>query len=124
MKKYNLLVPMAGRGQRFVDAGYKVPKQFIHVGSEQLLDISLNCFDLTECNLIFVVRDDQISNYNVDQILKYKYGNDITIVVTDGLTEGSTCSCLLAEDYIDNDIPLFIHTLDIEFGPKIVTGKQ
>lgn len=119
MKKYNLLIPMAGRGQRFVDAGYKVPKQFIHVGSEQLLDISLNCFDLTECNLIFVVRDDQISNYNVDQILKYKYGNDITIVTTDGLTEGSTCSCLLAGDHIDNDIPLFIHTLDIEFGPKI-----
>ena len=69
MKKYNVLVPMAGRGQRFVDAGYKVPKQFIHVGAEQLLDISLNCFDLEECNLIFVVRDDQICNYNVDQIL-------------------------------------------------------
>jgi len=119
MKKYNLLIPMAGRGQRFVDAGYKVPKQFIHVGAEQLLDISLNCFDLEQCNLIFVVRDDQISNYNVDQILRYKYGDDITIVVTDGMTQGSTCSCLLAQDHIDNDAPLFIHTLDIEFGPRV-----
>ena len=119
MKKYNLLIPMAGRGQRFVDAGYKVPKQFIHVGAEQLLDISLNCFDLEQCNLIFVVRDDQISNYNVDQILRYKYGDDITIVVTDGMTEGSTCSCLLAQEHIDNDAPLFIHTLDIEFGPRV-----
>jgi UTP-glucose-1-phosphate uridylyltransferase len=31
MKKYNLLIPMAGLGKRFLDAGYKVPKQFIYV---------------------------------------------------------------------------------------------
>ena len=120
MKKYNLLIPMAGLGKRFLDAGYKVPKQFIYVDKKQLIDISLNCFDLSDCNLIFVVRDDQISNHNVDQILKSKYGDDIEIVVTDGLTEGSVCSCLLAEEYINNDIPLFIHTLDIEFSPQVI----
>ena len=97
MKKYNLLVPMAGRGQRFVDAGYKVPKQFIHIERQQLLDISLDCFNLDECNLIFVVRDDQISNFNVDRILAEKYGPEIQIVSTDGLTDGSVCSCLIAE---------------------------
>lgn len=111
---------MAGLGKRFLDAGYKVPKQFIYVDKKQLIDISLNCFDLSDCNLIFVVRDDQISNHNVDQILKSKYGDDIEIVVTDGLTEGSVCSCLLAEEYINNDIPLFIHTLDIEFSPQVI----
>ena len=120
MKKYNLLIPMAGLGKRFLDAGYKVPKQFIYVDKKQLIDISLNCFDLSDCNLIFVVRDDQISNHNIDQILKSKYGDDIEIVVTDGLTEGSVCSCLLAEEYINNDIPLFIHTLDIEFSPQVI----
>jgi RpiB/LacA/LacB family sugar-phosphate isomerase len=118
-KKYNLLIPMAGRGQRFVDAGYKVPKQFIYVGRRQLMEISLDCFNIDECNLIFVVRDDQISNYNVDQILRSKYGNDIEIVVTDGLTDGSVCSCLLAAEHIDNELPLFIHTLDIEFAPRV-----
>ena len=118
-KKYNLLVPMAGRGQRFVDAGYKVPKQFIYVERKQLMEISLDCFNMEECNLIFVVRDDQISNHNVDQILRSKYGDDIEIVVTDGLTDGSVCSCLLAEEHIDNELPLFIHTLDIEFGPRV-----
>ena len=111
---------MAGLGKRFLDAGYKVPKQFIYVDKKQLIDISLNCFDLSDCNLIFVVRDDQISNHNIDQILKSKYGDDIEIVVTDGLTEGSVCSCLLAEEYINNDIPLFIHTLDIEFSPQVI----
>ena len=119
MKKYNLLVPMAGRGQRFVDAGYKVPKQFIHIEQRQLIDISLDCFTLDDCNLIFVVRDDQISNFNVDQILMDKYGPEIQVVSTDGLTDGSVCSCLLAERLIDNELPLFIHTLDIEFKPQV-----
>ena len=64
MKKYNLLVPMAGLGSRFVEAGYKVPKQFLHVGKKQLIDISLECFNISECNLIFVVRDEQVANYN------------------------------------------------------------
>jgi RpiB/LacA/LacB family sugar-phosphate isomerase len=119
MKKYNLLIPMAGRGQRFLDAGYKVPKQFMRIGKKQLIDISTDCFNSADCNLIFVVRDDQISNFNVDKILKSKYGEDIKIVVTDGLTDGSVSSCLLAEGYINNDIPLFIHTLDIEFSPAV-----
>ena len=119
MKKYNLLIPIAGRGKRFVDAGYKVPKQFIRIGKKQLIDISIDCFDINACNLIFVVRDDQISNFNVDKILKLKYGEDITIVVTDGMTDGSVSSCLLAEEHINNNIPLFIHTLDIEFAPVV-----
>ena len=117
MKKFNLLVPMAGRGQRFINEGYKVPKQLLHVKDKQLIDISLASVDLSECNLIFVVRDDQISNYQIDKILKNKYGSDVNIVVTDGLTDGSVCSCLLAEEFIDNELPLFIHTLDIEFEP-------
>ncbi len=120
MSKYNLLIPMAGMGQRFLDAGYNVPKQFIYCKEKQLLDISLDCIDKADCKLIFIVRDDQISNYRVDKLLREKYSDyNIEIVVTDGLTNGSVCSCLLANEHIDNDIPLFIHTLDIEFKPNI-----
>ena len=93
-KKYNLLIPMAGRGQRFVDAGYKVPKQLIYVKEKQLIDLSLESVDTSECNLIFVVRDDQICNFHIDDILKNKFGEEISIVSTDGLTDGSVCSCL------------------------------
>ncbi len=111
---------MAGMGQRFLDAGYNVPKQFIYCKEKQLLDISLDCVDKRDCKLIFIVRDDQISNYGVDKLLREKYKDyDIEIVSSEGLTRGSVCSCLLAQEYIDNDTPLFIHTLDIEFKPQI-----
>lgn len=118
MQKTNVLVPMAGLGSRFQQAGYTVPKQLINIKDKQLIDISLACLDTTNCNLIFIIRDDHIYNFRMDEILKQKFGDDIKIVVIDHLTRGSVESCLYAKQYIDNDAPLVIHTLDIEFGPK------
>ena len=115
--KPNILIPMAGLGSRFVKEGFKVPKQIINVKDKHLIDISLDCLDYKDCNLIFVVRDEHVYNHHMDELLKKKFGDDITIVVLDKLTDGSVCSCLYAEDYIDNDAPLIIHTLDIEFRP-------
>ena len=115
--KPNILVPMAGLGSRFIKEGFKVPKQLINIKDKHLIDISLNCLDYEGCNLIFVVRDETVYNFHMDELLRKKFGDDIKIVVLDKLTDGSVCSCLYAEEYIDNDAPLVIHTLDIEFEP-------
>ena len=115
--KPNVLIPMAGLGSRFIKEGFKVPKQIINIKDKHLIDISLDCIDYKDCNLIFVVRDEHVYNHHMDILLKKKFGNDISIVILDKLTDGSVCSCLYAEDYIDNEAPLVIHTLDIEFRP-------
>jgi RpiB/LacA/LacB family sugar-phosphate isomerase len=115
--KPNILVPMAGLGSRFIKEGFKVPKQLINIKDKHLIDISLDCLDYKNCNLIFVVRDETVYNFHIDELLKKKFGDDIKIVILDKLTDGSVCSCLYAEEYIDNDSPLIIHTLDIEFRP-------
>ena len=115
--KPNVLVPMAGLGSRFQKEGFTVPKQLINVKDKQLIDISLACIDTTDCNLIFIIRDEHVYNYRMDEILRQKFGQDITIIVLDHLTRGSVESCLYAKQYIDNDAPLVIHTLDIEFAP-------
>ena len=108
---------MAGLGSRFIKEGFKVPKQIINIKDKHLIDISLDCIDYKDCNLIFVVRDEHVYNFHMDELLKKKFGNDISIVILDRLTDGSVCSCLYAEDYINNEAPLVIHTLDIEFRP-------
>ena len=115
--KPNILVPMAGLGSRFIKEGFKVPKQLINIKDKHLIDISLDCLDYEGCNLIFVVRDETVYNFHMDDLLRKKFGDDIKVVVLDKLTDGSVCSCLYAEEYIDNDAPLIIHTLDIEFRP-------
>ena len=116
--KPNILVPMAGLGSRFIKEGFKVPKQLINIKDKHLIDISLDCLDYEGCNLIFVVRDETVYNFHMDELLRKKFGDDIKVVILDKLTDGSVCSCLFAEEYIDNDAPLIIHTLDIEFEPK------
>ena len=115
--KPNILVPMAGLGSRFIKEGFKVPKQIINIKDKHLIDISLDCLNYKDCNLIFVLRDEHVYNHHMDELLIKKFGADISIVVLDQLTDGSVCSCLFAESLIDNDAPLVIHTLDIEFRP-------
>jgi RpiB/LacA/LacB family sugar-phosphate isomerase len=108
---------MAGLGSRFLDAGYIMPKQLIMVDGTQMIDWSLKSIVKEECNLIFAVRRDHIRNFSIDNILKLRYGNDIKIVVIEELTEGTVATCLLAKEYIDNDTPLFVYTLDVFFEP-------
>ena len=117
MKKYNLLIPMVGRGQRFKDEGFTLPKQLIEVGHKQMIDWSMSCIKTDECNLIFIIRRDTVYSHQMDEVLRQKFGDDINIVIVDRDTEGTVSSCLYAEDYIDNDIPLSITTLDMYFEP-------
>jgi len=118
MKKTNILIPIAGRGQRFVDQGYVMPKQLIMVDDTQMIDWSLKSIkNKKDCNLIFAVRRDHVSNFSLDKILKSRYGNDIKIIIIDKLTRGSVETCLQAEQYIDNDDPLVVYTLDVFFEP-------
>ena len=118
MKKYNLLIPVAGKAQRFADAGYPMPKPLIMAKTKQIIDWSLSSIETDECNLIFAVRLDHINNFSIDTILKKKFGDDITIVVVDHDTDGSVSTCLLAKEHIDNDAPLLIYTPDVYFEKK------
>lgn len=116
MKKYNLLVPLAGKGQRMIDGGYSFPKPMIMAGDRHILDYGLDSIDYSECNLIFVVRRDHVCNFSIDKFLK-KYG-DVTIVISEQDTKGSASTCLLAKDYINNELPLVIFCPDVCFSPK------
>lgn len=108
---------MAGRGQRFVDKGYVNPKPLIIAGGKHIIDYSFDSIEAGEYNLIFVVRKDHVHAFAIDDVLRKKYGSDIKIVVADDITGGSVCSCLLAKEFIDNDAPLYIYTLDVGFEP-------
>jgi len=118
MGKPNILVPMAGLGSRFQKEGFTVPKQLINIHDKHLIDISLACLKIDDCNLIFIIRDEHVYNFRMDEILKKKFGDNCQVIVLDHLTRGSVESCLHAEQFINNNDPLIIHTLDIEFEPQ------
>ena len=119
-KKYNLLIPLAGKGNRMLEGGYTFPKPMIMVGNKAILDYGLDSIDYSNCNLIFVVRKDHVCNFSIDVWLKNKYGNDIQIVITEKDTKGSVSSCLLAKKFINNNTPLIVFCPDVYFEPVFV----
>lgn len=117
-KKYNLIVPLAGKGQRMIDGGYKFPKPLIWTGDRHVIEWSMDSIDTTDCDIIFVVRKNHVHNFAIDKYLRRAYGDDVSIVVSDGDTGGAADSCLLAEDLINNDKPLIVYCPDIYFEPR------
>lgn len=118
MENVNLLLPISGESQRFMDAGYIEPKPMIKVLGRSIIEWSMNSVNTENINLIFVVRKEHIEKFKIDVFLKEKFDN-VTIVVSETVTEGAVSTCLLAEEYINNDIPLAIFTPDCYFVPKI-----
>jgi NDP-sugar pyrophosphorylase family protein len=64
-----------------------------------------------DANYIFIVQKEHREKYNLDSMLDLIVPN-CTIVEVDGVTEGAACTTLLAEEFINNDQPLFIANSD------------
>jgi len=115
--KLNVLIPMAGAGSRFQQAGYTFPKPLIDVNGKPM--IQLVCENLgLDANYIFVVQKEHREKYNLDTVLNMIKPN-CTIVETDGVTEGAACTTLLAKEYINNSNPLFFANSDqfVQWNP-------
>lgn len=108
--KLNVLIPMAGAGSRFQQAGYTFPKPLIDVKGKPMIQIVVDNLNM-EANYIFVVQKEHRAKYNLDTLLNLITPN-CKIVEVDGLTEGAACTTLLAKEYIDTDAPLVMANSD------------
>jgi beta-phosphoglucomutase-like phosphatase (HAD superfamily)/dTDP-glucose pyrophosphorylase len=108
--KLNVLIPMAGAGSRFQQAGYTFPKPLIEVNGKPMIQVVVDNLNV-EANFIFVVQKEHREKYNLDTLLNLITPN-CKIVEVDGLTEGAACTTLLAKEYIDNDAPLLMANSD------------
>jgi HAD superfamily hydrolase (TIGR01509 family) len=109
-EKLNVLIPMAGAGSRFEQAGYIFPKPLIEVNGKPMIQVVIENLNL-DANYIYVVQKAHREKYNLDTLLNLLTPG-CKIVETDGLTEGAACTALLAKEYIDNDNPLFFANSD------------
>jgi HAD superfamily hydrolase (TIGR01509 family) len=106
----NILIPMAGAGSRFADAGFTFPKPLIEVLGKPMIQSVVDNLNI-EAQYIFIVQKKDHEKYNLEYLLNL-IAPGCKIVVTEGLTEGAACTTLLAADFIDNDQPLLIANSD------------
>ncbi len=109
-EKLNVLIPMAGAGSRFEQAGYTFPKPLIEVKGKPMIQVVVENLNL-DANYIYVVQKAHREKYNLDTLLNLLTPG-CKIVETEGLTEGAACTALLAKEFIDNNAPLFFANSD------------
>jgi len=109
-KKLNVLIPMAGAGSRFVNAGYTFPKPLIDVKGKPMIQLVVENLNI-KANYVYVVQKEHREKYNLDTLLNLITPN-CKIVEVEGVTEGAACTALLAKEYIDNNNPLFFANSD------------
>jgi dTDP-glucose pyrophosphorylase len=108
--KLNVLIPRAGAGSRFQQAGYTFPKPLIDVKGKPMIQVVVDNLNM-DANYIFVVQKEHREMYNLDTLLNLITPN-CKIVEVDGMTEGAACTTLLAKEHIDNDAPLVMANSD------------
>ena len=108
--KMNVLIPMAGAGKRFFDAGYIFPKPLIEIDNKPMIQWVIESLNL-KANYIFIIQKEHQEKYNIKSVLKILQPN-CKIIELDHLTEGAACTTLLAKEFINNNDPLIIANSD------------
>lgn len=106
-----VLIPMAGAGSRFAQAGYTFPKPLVDVRGKPMIQAVVDNLNI-EARHIFIVQQEHYDRYNFKHLLKLIAGGDCDIITVTGITEGAACTTLLAKKYINNNNPLLIANSD------------
>ena len=108
----NIVIPMAGHGSRFFNAGFKTPKPLIQIHGIPMVNLVIqNIRPSQEHRFIFICQKEHDKKYSLNAKLKEWSPNSIFIGI-DHVTDGAACTVLLAENYIDNDSGLMIANSD------------
>lgn len=108
-----ILIPMAGKGSRFSNAGYSTPKPLIEVAGKTLIERSIETLGFQDAHFVFITRSFQ--NLEDNEALTgifTRLCKSFTEVRVDSEHLGAAHSAMYAEKYIDSDSELIISNCD------------
>ncbi len=109
----NIVVPMAGMGKKFQEAGYAFPKPLIDIKGKPMIEVvARNLKPKGDHRFVFVCNREQYEKYDLYNILKNATDNQFEVVLLHGATEGAAATVLCAAQYIDADDELVIANAD------------
>src|ERR1700722_4475970 len=101
----NVVIPMAGRGKRFAECGFKDPKPLIPVLGRPMYSWAVEGLPLDSTSrLIFVCLREHLESSALEADIRFRYAKfDPQIISLDKVTEGQACTVLTARDLIDTE---------------------
>ncbi|MEO5713814.1 MAG: glycosyltransferase family 2 protein [Luteolibacter sp.] len=117
-----LVIPMAGRGERFRSAGYETPKPLIELSDGvPMFARAARSFPLEMMSeVVFVVLAEHCESYGIDREIR-KHFPDIRVrtLVLDDVTSGQAETVALALDPSLPDEPLMVFNADSAFDDDL-----
>lgn len=109
-------MPMGGRGSRFSQYGYEFPKPLLDIKGKPFFYWATQSIAkyIELQSLIFVVLQEHIDNYQIDEKIKEYYPDAIIHVIPDVLN-GAVLTCLKGIEEIKDDCPILFNDCDHAF---------
>jgi dTDP-glucose pyrophosphorylase len=108
----NIVVPMAGHGSRFANAGYTDPKPLIPIGGRPMIEVVIDNLRPSQPHrFIFLCQQTHLDQYGLGARLE-AIAPGCAIVPVAQVTQGAACTVLLARALIDDATPLMIANCD------------
>jgi dTDP-glucose pyrophosphorylase len=105
-KNINIVIPIMGDNLRFKTSSYRTERNLIDMMGKPIFVWVINNLQI-DANYIFIVREHLCRLHNFDKILQCIVPN-CTVIQSEKKTEGNVGSILLAERFIDNNLPVII----------------
>lgn len=106
----NVIIPMAGRGKRFEDAGYSFPKPLIDVNDKPMIQVVVENLNFSGKH-IFICQDEHVKKFAIKDLMNL-IKPDSKIISINEITRGAAETVLLAKDLINNEDELIIANSD------------
>lgn len=109
---------MAGLGDRFLKAGFPLPKPLIDIFGQPMIAHAIKSMGApADAKQIFITRNYEDKSWNdlLDSVIK-AFVPDAIIVKIDYVTNGSATTVTLAQPYLDMDSPMIVSDCDRIFA--------
>ena len=118
-----IIIPMSGLGQRFIDAGYTDPKPLIEVDGKPIIEHVVNLFP-NEQNILFVCNEHHLQTTVMRPTLQKIFQNGRIFEVPVEGRQGPVHATSLIYDHIDDNTEVIISYCEtaMPMEPLHVTG--
>lgn len=106
------IIPLAGKGSRFTQIGYKLPKPLIEINYKPMIIQATDCLPKSK-DYIFICLQEHINNYVLDEKIKQYYPNS-NIYTLNHVTQGQACTTEygIKQDALSLEKPILISACD------------
>ena len=84
----NIIIPLGGKGERFRNEGYLLPKPLIKIFEKEIIFYVLDNLSLNKDDNIFIIYSQELTEYNFEEIILSKYPN-VNLIGLNKQTKGA-----------------------------------